>query len=119
MTATIFPHDLRVEKAHACLQVDLHSPGHSAELTDGGWDVQMHYMGFAVLALAPIVAFKGTRLAVFGLAGVWNPTGTLCHPPVEAGGGLRLTLRSCASRLVLWCSGRLAAELNGEAVQLE
>ena len=41
------------------------------------------------------------------------------HPPVEAGGGLRLTLRSCASRLVLWCSGRLAAELNGEAVQLE
>ncbi|CAJ1393715.1 unnamed protein product [Effrenium voratum] len=120
MTATIFPHDLRVEKAHACLQVDLHSPGHSAELTDGGWDVQtMHYMGFAVLALAPIVAFKGTRLAVFGLAGVWNPTGTLCHPPVEAGGGLRLTLRSCASRLVLWCSGRLAAKLNGEAVQLE
>ncbi|CAE7299282.1 RFS6 [Symbiodinium pilosum] len=45
------------------------------------WDVQLHFMGFAVVALAPILSFFGHRVAVFGLAGVWNPTGTLAELP--------------------------------------
>ena len=48
-----------------------------------GWDVQLHYMGFSVLALAPLQLLGQQRLAIFGLAGLWNPTGSVAVEAVD------------------------------------
>ncbi|CAE7309628.1 RFS6 [Symbiodinium sp. CCMP2592] len=108
MRSTLFPSDVGEEpESCACLQVELCAPGHAAELTARGWDVQLHFMGFMVLAIAPILSLGGQRLAVFGLAGVWNPTGTLAAPPTASGEGLRVPLLSPGS-VQIWSEGTLA-----------
>eukprot|EP00439_Symbiodinium_sp_Y106_P024084 s3837_g2.t3 len=108
MRSTLFPSDVGEEpESCACLQLELCGPGHAAELTARGWDVQLHFMGFMVLAVAPILSLGGQRLAVFGLAGVWNPTGTLAAPPSASGEGLRVQLLSPGS-VQIWSEATLA-----------
>lgn len=50
-----------LQHEHACLQVDPKGAGHAALFGACGWDVRVHYMGFTVLALAPLLPFR-TRL---------------------------------------------------------
>ncbi|CAE7560377.1 RFS [Symbiodinium natans] len=108
MSSTLYPADVDEEPgSHACLQVDPRGLGHAGEFTAKGWDVQLHFMGFMVLALAPILSLFGQRLAVFGLAGIWNPTGTLAEPPSAGSDGLNVRLLS-AGRLLLWSEGALS-----------
>lgn len=45
--------------------------------------MQLHYMGFSVLALAPLQRLGERHLAIFGLAGLWNPTGSVAVEVVD------------------------------------
>eukprot|EP00435_Cladocopium_sp_Y103_P069955 s934_g34.t1 len=116
MKETLKPSDLELGCEHACLQVDLNGRGHAAIFSQAGWDVQLHYMGFTVLALAPLQFLGHRRLAIFGLAGLWNPTGAVLA--VEAAEGrLRVTLL-CPGPLLLWSSAAFTATWGSSRVAL-
>ncbi|CAK9107158.1 Probable galactinol--sucrose galactosyltransferase 6 (Protein DARK INDUCIBLE 10) (Raffinose synthase 6) [Durusdinium trenchii] len=112
MTETLYPLDCHLVKEHACLQVSLEGLGHAAPFSDAGWDVRMHYMGFAVLALAPILDFGEHRVAIFGLSGLWNPTGSLLGRWTDPE-GLHVQLH-CAGQLLLWSSGTFQTTIDGQ-----
>eukprot|EP00434_Breviolum_minutum_P009839 symbB.v1.2.008665.t2/scaffold537.1/size221706/9 len=115
MRDTLYPSDLNLIEEYACLQVDLNGTGHAALLSQDGWDVQMHYMGFTVLALAKVHYLEDCRLAVFGLAGLWNPTGTV-HIESEAS---QMSVKTRSSgRLLLWSSGSFTVCIGTELIAL-
>jgi hypothetical protein len=79
-----------------------------------GWDVQLHYMGFSVLALAPLQLLGQQRLAIFGLAGLWNPTGSVAVEAVEG----RLPLGGVGSEPLLMTERPWKTDLGSEMIYL-
>lgn len=98
----------------ACLQVDLESLGHASPFTNSGWEVEIHYMNFKVLALAPILHLRHAKrsIALFGLHGVWNPTGTFEHKPVVHQDTVKINMR-CKGDLLIWASGGCVIGIPG------
>lgn len=121
LRATLLPGDLEdggsTPGELACLQVDLAGPGHAAAFTSAGWDVAVHHMHFAVLALAPVLDLGGgRRLAVLGLRGVWNATGTLAEAAEAAKDGTFVHVHTlCAGELLVWSEAACTLELPGSA----
>eukprot|EP00930_Biecheleria_cincta_P047698 TRINITY_DN33120_c0_g1_i1.p1 TRINITY_DN33120_c0_g1~~TRINITY_DN33120_c0_g1_i1.p1 ORF type:complete len:756 (+),score=136.18 TRINITY_DN33120_c0_g1_i1:186-2453(+) len=119
LRSTLFPADLLGDaagagKSWACLQVDLQHMGHAGLFTDSGWDVAIHYMNFAVLAVVPVLYLRHANrsIALFGLHGVWNPTGTFEQKPVMHQDSVKINMR-CKGDLLVWVDGGCVVGLPG------
>jgi hypothetical protein len=71
-------------------------------------------MGFSVLALAPLQLLGQQRLAIFGLAGLWNPTGSVAVEAVEG----RLPLGGVGSEPLLMTERPWKTDLGSEMIYL-
>lgn len=101
MGATLLPSDFGTKEDLVCLQLESPEEYHCAPLSGTGWDVSLHFMNFKCLAVAPILAVGRGRVVVFGLKGVWNPTGTLEKAPRALESGVEVHTR-CAGELLVW-----------------